>query len=121
MQDNTMMTSASVRTAPAAPTTAILVINSRSGPVLCPFFGKCDGVLLVDRKGRSAELHYRDRSDGKPLCDLILELKPDRLVCGFISEAEKQKLRNAGIDVRLGSCSCSIDELFADFHTLPQA
>jgi len=36
-------------------------------------------------------------------------------------EVEKTRLRESGIDVRLGSCSCSIDELFVRFHDLPRA
>jgi hypothetical protein len=113
-----MTASANIR---AAPTTAMLVINSGPGPVFCPFFGKCDGVLLIDRTGKSTEFHHHDRSDAKSLCDLILGLKPGALVCGFIAETEKQRLRGAGIDVRLGSCSSSIDELLAGFHSLPRA
>jgi hypothetical protein len=105
----------------SAPIIAMLVINSRSGPVLCPFFSKCDGVLLVDQTGKPTEFHRCDRSDAKSLCDLILALNPDTVVCGFIGEAEKQRLRRAGIDVRLGSCSRSIDELFAGFYALPPA
>jgi hypothetical protein len=30
-------------------------------------------------------------------------------------------LRAAGIDVRLGSCSCPVDELVTSFSTLPPA
>jgi hypothetical protein len=106
---------------PATRTTAMLVINSRSGPILCPFFSKCDGVLLLDQKGRQTGFHQCSRSDAESLCDLILALNPQALVCGFIAEAEKQKLGQAGVDVRLGSCSCSIEELFAGFHNLPRA
>ena len=114
-----MTVSCYVRTVERA--TAMLVINSRSGPVLCPFFSKCDGVLLIDRMGKPIGFHHCDRSGAKPLCDLILELKPRALICSFVGEAEKQKLRGAGIDVRLGSCSCSIDELLAGFQSLPRA
>jgi hypothetical protein len=106
---------------PAAATTAMLVINSRLGPVLCPFFAKCDGVLLIDPTNGSAEFHRHNRSDAKSLCDLILALNPRALVCGFIGEAEKQRLHNAGIDIRLGSCNCTVDELVAGFHDLPAA
>ncbi len=112
------MTASNIR---AGRTTAMLVINSRSGPVLCPFFSKCDGVLLIDRTGKPTGFHHCDCSDAKSLCDLILSLDPDALVCGFIAEAERERLEHAGIDVRLGSCSCSIDELFAGFHNLPRA
>jgi len=116
------MVSAHIHSVPAVVSTiAVPVINSLSGPILCPFFQKCDGVLLIDGAGNSTEFHQRDRSGVKPLCDLIVELKPGALVCSFVGETEKQKLRNAGIDVRLGSCSCSIEELLAGFHNLPRA
>jgi hypothetical protein len=100
---------------------AILVISARSEPVLCPFFRKCDGVLLVDRSGRQTQLYKPDVSDDESVCDLILRLNPDGLICGFVGDAEKEKLNAAGIDVRLGSCSCPIDELYAEFDNLPKA
>ena len=116
------MVSAHIHSVPAVvPTIAVPVINSLYGPMLCPFFQKCDGVLLIDGAAKSTEFHQRDRSGAKSLCDLILELKPRALVCSFVGETEKQELRNAGIDVRLGSCSCSIEELLAGFHDLPRA
>jgi hypothetical protein len=114
-----MTVSCYVRTVERA--TAMLVINSRSGPVLCPFFSKCDGVLLIDRMGKPIGFHHCDRSDAQSLCDLIVALNPVALVCGFISKVEKRRLHRAGIDVRLGSCSCSIEQLFAGFHNLPRA
>jgi hypothetical protein len=101
--------------------TAILVTNSALGPILCPFFGKCDGVLLIDETGAAGEFHPHDRSDAKSLCKLILTLKPSTLICGFIGAKEKQRLWKTGIDVRLGSCSLSINELFATCHNLPRA
>jgi hypothetical protein len=105
---------------PAA-STAMLVMNSSSGPLPCPFFAKCDGVLLIHEPNKSTEFHRHTRANAKSLCDLILALNPCTLICGFIGEAEKQRLRRAGIDVRLGSCSYSIDELLAGRHNLPQA
>jgi hypothetical protein len=105
----------------AADRTAVMVMNAGSTPVLCPFFGKCDGILLINSAVGSKEFHPRDRSGTKPLCKLVLELKPHQLICGFIDESEKEKLRAAGIDVRLGSCSCPIDELVSGFHSLPRA
>lgn len=102
----------------AAGATALLVINSGSTALLCPFFDKCDGVLVHNSDG-SREFHPRDRSGG--ICDLLLALTPARVVCGFIAVPEKKRLRAAGIDVRLGSCSCSVDELVASFSSLPMA
>ncbi|MDF2117842.1 NifB/NifX family molybdenum-iron cluster-binding protein [Roseiarcaceae bacterium H3SJ34-1] len=96
-------------------------MNAGSTPLLCPFFGKCDGVLLVNAADGSKEFHPRDRSGAKSMCDLLLELKPGQVICGFIGKPEKQKLSAAGIDVRVGSCSCPIDELVASFSGLPMA
>ena len=101
--------------------TAVLVMNSGATPLLCPFFNKCDGVLLIDAADGSKEFHPCDCTDTKSMCDLILELRPERIICGFIVEPEIQKLRAAGIDVRLGSCSCPVDELVSGFRCLPQA
>lgn len=102
------------------PRTALVVMNSGSTVLLCPFFDKCDGVLLNGEDG-SQEFHPRGRSDTKSIGDLLLALKPARVICGFISEPEKERLRVAGIDVRLGSCSCPVDELVASFLSLPAA
>jgi Homeodomain-like domain len=41
-----------------------------------------------------------------------------RLVCGFVSESHKNRLRSAGIDVRLGSCACSVNDVVANFDGL---
>jgi hypothetical protein len=87
--------------------------------LLCPFFDKCDGVLLYNAADGSQEFHPRDRAGS--MCDLILALSPEQMICGFIDVPEMQKLRDAGIDVRLGSCNCAIDELLASFSTLPEA
>ena len=105
----------------AAAITTVLVIKSGSEFLLCPFFGKCDGVLLINAGDGSSEFHPRDRTGAKPVCELILEFQPRQCICGFIDETEKHKLRAAGIDVRLGSCNCSVDELVASFSSLPKA
>jgi predicted Fe-Mo cluster-binding NifX family protein len=101
--------------------TALLVMNSGSTSLLCPFFSKCDGVLLMNASDGSRQFHPQDHSGAKSTCDLLLDLKPAQVICGFIGEPEKQKLRAAGIDVRVGSCSCPIDELVASFSKLPKA
>jgi hypothetical protein len=104
-----------------SPMTAVLVSMVSSEPMLCPFFGKCDGVLLINTNDGPAKLYKGTESTAESLCDLILELRPRRLVCGFIREPEKARLRAAGIDVRLGSCTCAIEELVSCFCDLPEA
>jgi hypothetical protein len=101
--------------------TALLVINLNLTPLLCPFFAKCDGALLINPANDSSEFYPHNGADAKSLCNLLLNLKPQRLICGFIAKPEKSRLRRHGIDVRLGSCSCSIDELVNSFTDLPEA
>ena len=100
---------------------ALTVINSGAKPVLCPFFGTCDGLLILDAAKTSREFHANDRRTPASLCTVIMAAKPDGLVCGYIGEAEKQTLRSAGIDVRLGSCAWSIEDLVARYPDLPAA
>ena len=116
-----LMANAASGPSTSAGRTALLVMNSGSTSLLCPFFSKCDGVLLMNAADGSREFHPQDRSGAKSMCDLLLDLKPGQVICGFIGEPEKQKLRAAGIDVRVGSCSCSIDELVASFSGFPEA
>lgn len=99
----------------------MLVTNAGSTARLCPFFGQCDGILLHSTPDGSRKFYPCDRSGATSVCDLILALKPARLICGFVTEPERRKLRAAGIDVRLGSCACSIDDLLASVATLPEA
>ena len=101
--------------------TAITVMNSSVEPVLCPFFGKCDGILILDGAGGIREYHPNENRTPSALCDLIVSTRPDRLVCGYVSGAERQRLRNAGIDVRLGTCAATVQELSAGFFDLPEA
>lgn len=107
--------------AAAAGRIALLVMNAHSVPVLSPFFNKCEGVLLVDTIGRSTEFHPRDRTGVRSVRDLLVQLKPKYLICGYVGEEEKRALQACGIDVRLGSCNCTVDELATRVHTLPEA
>ena len=100
--------------------TAVVVMNSGKMLTLCPLFAKCDGVLLVEPDG-SKSYHPNAECTAGCLSELIINAGCDRLLCGFIGPAEKDALRKAGVDVRLGSCACSVDELLNAFSTLPEA
>lgn len=101
--------------------TGVLVLNARPSPVLSPFFGKCDGMLVVEPDGQGTTFYPRDRDDPLSLWNLILAVKPTRLICGFVPPEDRAKLREAGIDVRLGSCATAVEELVACFCDLPEA
>jgi predicted Fe-Mo cluster-binding NifX family protein len=100
---------------------AVTVMDFGSGPTPCPFFGKCDGIAVVDMETGVRLLQMNPPRTPETLCGLILASDVNGLVCGYIAEAEAERLRTAGIDVRLGSCQCSIDELVACFCDLPEA
>jgi hypothetical protein len=59
----------------AAVRTAVLVMNSGSMPLLCPFFEKCDGILLINSADGSEEFHPCDQSGAKSACEVIMKLK----------------------------------------------
>jgi hypothetical protein len=101
--------------------TAFLIMHSNGTAGLCPFFGKCDGILVIDAHDRSQVFHQNRERTAEAVCDLVLRAGADRLVCGFITEPEKRRLRAAGIDVRMGSCACGVEQLAADFEQLPRA
>jgi len=101
--------------------TAVTVMGYGSTPMLCPFFGKCDGLLLIDADSGRKKFLRSDRRTAQCLCQLIVEAKPNRLICGFIGAPERQMLQAAGIDIRLGSLTCSVEQLVACFCDLPAA
>jgi hypothetical protein len=98
---------------------ALLVMRSNGALSLCPFFGKCDGVLVIDPQAKSRTFHANEHGTTRSICDLILRVGANRLICGFVSEPEQRKLQAAGIDLRLGSCAWTIEDLAASFDDLP--
>lgn len=114
------MASQDFTSAQPAVRTAVTVMNAGSAPALCPFFGKCEGVMIIDSRTNARVFHPNPERTAVSLCALIVKEAPERLICGFIAGPERDKLRENGIEVRIGSCSCSIDELTACFCDLPE-
>ena len=101
--------------------TAITVMKDGTAYAMCPFFGKCDGILVVDPV--SAKVSFVDNLErtAEAMSANIIRCRAVRLICGFVPKAERMKLRAAGVDVRLGSCACEVDELITEFDDLPEA
>jgi hypothetical protein len=97
----------------------VMVVNGEMA--LCPFFAKCDGLLIVDRDNGKCEFLPKTRPTSEAMCNLILETDADRLILGFIPGPAARKLQAAGLDIRLGSCACPVEELAACFDHLPTA
>jgi hypothetical protein len=101
--------------------TALLVMVVEGEMMLCPFFAKCDGVLVVDPDGGDCEFRPKTGRTTDAACELIMETGANRLILGFIPGTAVRKLRAAGVDIRLGSCACTVDDLAACFDHLPAA
>lgn len=99
--------------------TALLVMNAGQTTTLCPFFGKCDGLLLIDPDTGSREFHANTEHTAETMCDVIIKTGVHRLVLGFVPGPAARRLRAAGIDMRLGSCNCAVDNLATCFDALP--
>lgn len=99
----------------------VAVTVTGTGLVPSPFFAKCDGIVVIDADTGARGFHRNPFRTPQSLCDLLLATGVDGLVCGFIGGPEIGRLRAAGVDVRLGSGRCSVEELVACFCDLPEA
>lgn len=100
---------------------AVTVMSCETGYVLSPFFARSDGVLLTDGDGPDPIYLPNEMHDSERLCRLVMDAHATRLICGFVPESARDMLRSAGIDVRLGSCTCTIRSLTAGEANLPKA
>lgn len=98
---------------------ALLVSRSRQRTILCPFFAKCDGLLLIDPLSPVREFRPNRERTSESTCELILSSGATKLVCGFIGSAERERLAASGIDIRVGSCARSVASLAREFSALP--
>lgn len=100
---------------------ALLVSRNRQRTMLSPFFAKCDGLLLIGPQAPVRKFWLNRKRTCESICELILSSGATRLVCGFISRAERERLAASGIDVRIGSCARSVANLVREFDALPFA
>src|SRR3546814_12277885 len=101
--------------------TGIMVAMRLEGPILCPFFACCDGVVVFSADGAIETFPAGQAYGARAIYDVIAESGVERLICGFIAEPCRDLLRARGFDIRLGSCREAIATLAARFATLPTA
>lgn len=101
--------------------TAVTIMRDGTDYMMCPFFGKCDGFLVVDPVTAKVKFVGNPERTADGMCRAIVSSGATRLICGFVPQMECKTLRAAGIDVRLGSCAREVDELVTEFHQLPKA
>ena len=97
-----------------------LTLSSESDEVpLSPFFARCRWVAFLDlESGGVRRVQNRLRS-AEFLVERILAEMPGRLICGFIDARSARRLRDSGIDLRLGPCSVPARRLVHEAWRLP--
>lgn len=101
--------------------TAVTVMRDGTDYMMCPFFGKCDGFLVVDPATAKVKFIGNPERTADGMCRAIISAGATRLICGYVPETECKTLCAAGVDVRLGSCAREVDELVTEFSGLPKA
>ena len=99
--------------------TAFTVWNTTAGPVLSPFFARCQFVLIVDPPGAEQEWIRNFEGSSKLVCAWIIAARVGRVICGFVDEAAFAVLRAAGVDVRVGPCDVPVRDLVGVLDALP--
>jgi hypothetical protein len=99
----------------------LTVSSDTATTALSPFFAKAGWVLFIDPStGEKTYVCNRSGSSGW-VCGEILGRGARRAVCGFIDVGALRTLADAGVDVRLGSCSSPAESLIGRFDQLPSA
>lgn len=101
--------------------TGVVVAMRAEGPILCPFFARCDGLVVFSADGAIETIAADPACEECSICDVIADSGVQRLVCGFIGEPYRTLLRARGVDIRLGSCREAVAALAAGFDALPSA
>ncbi len=100
---------------------ALLVARDRRKYALSPFFAKSDGLLVVDPAEPRRQYRANAARTSESACGLILASGATRLICGYVAVPDRDRLRAAGIDIRVGSCSRTVNDLVTSFESLPAA
>ena len=99
----------------------VLVARKQRKAILSPFFAKCDGLLIIDPDAPARELRVNTGRTSAFVCDLILASSVTKLVCGFIPEPDRDRLSGRGVEIRIGTCTRSVEALIREFDALPVA
>src|SRR3546814_7530557 len=94
-----------------------MVAMRLEGPILCPFFACCDGVVVFSADGAIETFPAGQAYGARAIYDVIAESGVERLICGFIAEPCRDLLRARGIDIRLGSCREALATPRSEEHT----
>ncbi len=100
---------------------ALTVHSSRPDAPLSPFFGKAQGLLVIDQQGSEQTFLPNLGWNADWVCATLFAHEIKRLICAYIDGKSARRLDRAGIDARLAPCSQPALGLVARFDWLPKA
>ncbi len=103
------------------PRIALTVHHARPDAHLSPFFGKAQGLVVLD-PALSERIYLPNAGwSADWVCATLLSSGVRRLICSYVDGRSMRRLGRAGIDVRLGPCSRPAESLVDRFRHLPAA
>jgi predicted Fe-Mo cluster-binding NifX family protein len=105
----------------AMPKVALTVHHNRLDAPLSPFFGKAQGLVILDPA--LPERTYLPNAGWSAdwVCVTLLAHGVRHLICAYIDGRSMRRLERAGIDVRLAPCSRPAESLVDQFQSLRTA
>lgn len=103
------------------PIVALTVHHARPDAPLSPFFGKAQGLVILDPA--LPERTYLPNAGWSAdwVCVTLLASGVRQLICSYIDRRSMRRLGRANIDVRLAPCSRPAVSLVDQFQHLPAA
>ena len=103
------------------PRIALTVHHARPDAHLSPFFGKAQGLVILD-PALSDRIYLPNAGwSADWVCATLLSSGVGRLICSYVDGRSMRRLGRAGIDVRLAPCSQPAVSLVDQFQRLPTA
>ena len=100
---------------------AFTVEQNDNDTPLSPVFGKAPWLLVIDSEAGQISYVRNVSWTSEWICTTALVHAVDVLACAYIDRTALRRLKDAGIDVRLASCSRPATELAAGIAGLPPA
>ncbi len=103
------------------PRIALTVHHARPDAHLSPFFGKAQGLVVLD-PALSERIYLPNAGwSADWVCATLLASGVRRLICSYVDGRSMRRLGRAGIDVRIAPCSQPAVSFVDQFQCLPTA
>lgn len=100
---------------------ALTVHSDHPDAPLSPFFGKAQGLVILDPTVPERAFLPNVGWSADWVCEALFASGVRRLICSYIDDRSMRRLDRAGIDVRLAPCSQPAKSLVDQFPRLKTA